>query len=398
MVSSTLTGVRILDLTRMLAGPFGTQILADMGADVIKIEDPEGGDPIREMGPPWLRGPDDEAASPYFLEINRNKKSVTLDPKSTDDRERFLHLVATADAVVDNFRPGVMARLGLDPPSLRRVKKDIITCSISAFGNTGPYRDLPAFDLILQAMGGGMSITGPLQGDPVRMGIPIGDLAGGMYLAIAVNGALFRRERTSEGQHVDLGLLDLQVSLLTYLAAYHWADGRVPGTSGTGHQTVVPYDMFEAGEGTRLVVAVFTDRFWPSFCEALELPELASAYRTNAERLAARDEVLSRLQARLSQRPAGHWLKALWERGVPAGPVNSIAEVLQDPQVEARGMVATTSSAHAAAGTYRCLGSPIDVGEGHAYRPAPLLGEHNNEILGDLSAVGSNRPVVTHGQ
>ncbi len=374
-MSDTLAGVRVLDLSRMLAGPYGSMLLADMGAEVIKVEDPEGGDPIRAMGPPWVNG-----ESAYFLAVNRNKRSITLDLKSDEGRAAFLRLVARSDVVYDNFRPGVAERLGIGPEACRAVKPDIITCSITAFGSDGPYRDLPAFDLILQAMGGGMSITGERGGRPVRAGVPIGDLAGGMFACQAVCAALFRRERTGQGQHIDLSLLDLQVSMLTYVAQYHWADGRVPGPSGTGHQTVVPYDEFDTADGLPIVVAVFTDRFWPSFCKVLGVPELADHYPANEDRLAHREELLTVLAERFAERPGDAWIADLWAAGIPAGPVNSIDRVLTDPQIRARGMVAETT--HPVAGTHPILGNPVKVGSQQRYDPAPLLGQHNAEVLG----------------
>jgi crotonobetainyl-CoA:carnitine CoA-transferase CaiB-like acyl-CoA transferase len=374
-VSDTLAGVRVLDLSRMLAGPYGSMLLADMGAEVIKVEDPDGGDPIRSLGPPFVNG-----ESAYFLAVNRNKRSITLDLKSAEGKAALLRLVAGADVVYDNFRAGVTERLGIGHEACRAVRDDIITCSITAFGSDGPYRDLPAFDLILQAMGGGMSITGEAGGRPVRAGLPIGDLAGGLFACQAVCAALFHRERTGEGQHIDLGLLDVQVSLLTYMAQYHWADGRVPGPSGAGHQTVVPYDEFQTGDGLPIVVAVFTERFWPRFCDVLGLPELASRYPANADRLAHRDELLAVLGRRFAERTGDDWIADLWAAGIPAGPVNSLDRVLTDPQVLARGMVAETT--HPVAGTHPIIGNPVKVGGEQRYDPAPLLGEHNQEYLG----------------
>jgi crotonobetainyl-CoA:carnitine CoA-transferase CaiB-like acyl-CoA transferase len=385
-VSRTLAGVRVLDLTRMLAGPYGSMLLADMGAEVIKVEDPAEGDPIRAMGPPYVNG-----ESAYFLTINRNKKSVTLDLKRAEGRALFLRLVAVSDVVIDNFRPGVAARLGVDPAACRAARPDVITCSITAFGSDGPYRDLPAFDLILQAMGGGMSVTGEPGRGPVRMGLPIGDLAGGMFAAQAVCGALFHRERTGQGQHIDLGLLDAQASLLTYLAGYHWADGRVPGPLGTGHLSVVPYDSFECADGVGVVVAVFTERFWKPFCDAVGLPELEDRYPRNADRLRAKDELLGALRERFRERPADEWIAVLREGGVPCGPVNTVDRVLRDPQILHRGMVAETDRPHPVAGKYRVLGNPLQVGDEERYEPAPLLGEHNDELFGDVLGVTPER-------
>ena len=386
-MSDTLAGIRVLDLSRMLAGPYGSMLLADMGAEVIKVEDPDGGDPIREMGPPFVEG-----ESAYFLAINRNKKSVSLDLKQDRGRELFLELVRASDVVYDNFRPGVTRRLGIDHDRLVEVRPGLVTCSVSAFGQDGPYRDLPAFDVILQAMGGGMSITGEPGRPPVRMGIPIGDLAGGMFAALAISAALFRRERTGEGQHIDLGLLDAQVSLLTYVAQYTLTDGRVPEPIGTAHQSVVPYQAFATADGF-LVVAVFTDRFWPPFCEALELPELVSRYPRNTDRHAAREELVRILEQRFTERTTDEWFDVLREAGVPCGPVNTVDQVLADPHVLHREMVVDAARPHPVAGEHRLVGNPIKVGPAQRdgptgvsdrFDPAPLLGEHNDEVYGGL--------------
>jgi len=368
-LSNTLKGIRILDLTRMLAGPYATMLLADMGAEVIKIEEPDG-DPIRAMGPPF----EPDGFSAYFAAVNRNKKSVMLDLKQAPDRERFLGLVATADAVIDNFRFGVMARLRLLPADLRSARADLVTCSLSAFGEDGPYRDLPAFDLVLQAMAGGMSITGEPGGRPMRAGIPIGDLAGGLFAALGVCAALLRRERSGEAEHLDLSLFDCQVSLLTYVGQYHLTDGRVPEPIGSGHQSVVPYQAFQTADG-HLVVAVFVERFWPPLCEVLGLPELAQRYPSNAIRVAARAEVVAALEQRFRQRKTEDWSHQLWAAGVPSGPVNTVDRVFRDPQVQHRQMVVSD-------GRRQLIGNPIKAGEPDTFSPAPTLGQHNSEILG----------------
>jgi crotonobetainyl-CoA:carnitine CoA-transferase CaiB-like acyl-CoA transferase len=370
-VSDTLGGVRILDLTRMLAGPYATMLLADMGAEVIKVEAPAG-DPIRRMGPPF----EADGASAYFAAVNRNKKSVVLDLASEDGRRDFLALVPTADAVIDNFRAGVIERLGLSHEALAAVKPDIITCSLSAFGADGPYRELPAFDLILQAMGGGMSITGEPGGAPVRSGIPIGDLGGGLFAALAVCAGLYRRQATGHGQHIDLSLLDAQVSLLTYVAQYYLTDGVIPDPIGSAHQSAVPYQAFPTADG-HLVVAVFGDNFWAPLCQVLGLDDLAGRYPTNADRHAARTEVVGVLAARFRDRTTDEWVRALRAAAVPAGPVNTVDRVLADPQVRHRGMVATD-------GRRPLIGNPIKTGAADQFRPAPALGEHTDEILGAL--------------
>jgi CoA:oxalate CoA-transferase len=367
-VTDTLRGVRVLDLTRMLAGPYATMLLADMGAEVVKIEDPAG-DPIRRMGPPF----EEDGRSAYFMAVNRNKKSVVLDLRTDRDRDRFLQLVRTADAVVDNFRAGVMERLRLTPAHLREARPDIVTCSLTAFGGDGPYRDLPGFDLVLQAMGGAMSITGEPGGQPTRSGVPIGDLAGGIFAALAVCGALLKRQRTGQGEHVDLSLLDVQVSLLTYVAQYYLTDGRVPGPVGSGHQSVVPYQAFRTVDG-HVVIAVFGANFWAPLCRALGMEELIDRYPDNATRHERRDEVVALLQRRLLERSTDEWVRALWEAGVPGGPLNTIDRVLADPQVRHRGMVATD-------GVRTLLGNPIKTGAPDRFTPAPALGQHDAELL-----------------
>jgi crotonobetainyl-CoA:carnitine CoA-transferase CaiB-like acyl-CoA transferase len=274
--------------------------------------------------------------------------------------------------VIDNFRAGVLERLGVTPGALRAVKPDLVTCSMTAFGADGPYRDLPAFDLILQAMGGGMSITGQPGGAPVRAGVPIGDLAGGVFAALAVCGALVRRSRTGEGEHIDLSLLDVQVSLLTYVAQYYLTDGVVPQPIGSAHQSVVPYQAFPTADG-HVVVAVFVENFWLPLCRVLEVPGLAARYPTNTVRVRARDELVRLLAERFAERSTDEWVRALWAAGVPSGPVNTVDRVLADPQVRHRGMVVSD-------GARTLLGNPINNGDPDTFAPAPTLGQHNDEL------------------
>ncbi len=374
-----LKSVRVVDLSRMLAGPYGSMALADLGAEVVKIEAPNGGDPIRRMGPPFIDG-----ESPYFLGINRNKQSVTLDLTKPRGRELFLELVAVSDVVYDNFRPGVMSRLGLGVEQLRDAKPDIITCSVTSFGPTGPYSHQPAFDLTLQAIGGGMSITGPKGGDPVRMGLPVADLAGGMFAGIAISAALFQRERTGEGQNIDISLLDVQVSMLTYVAQYHFADGRVPGPMGTGHESVVPYQAFDTAD-RKIVVAVFVDRFWQGLCDVIGIPDYAPRFPRAVDRFAARDEIIATVAERLLERTADEWIRDLWAAGVPSAPVQTVDRVVEDPQVLHRNMIVDTEP-HPTVGRYRTLGNPVKVDRDgdDVFAPAPLLGADNHKILVDL--------------
>ena len=384
-----LEGVRVLDLSRMLAGPYGSMLLADLGAEVIKIEDPRGGDPMRIMGPPFL-GPARDSA--YFLSINRNKKSVALDLEQPAGRDVLHDLCRVADVVWENFRPGVMARLGCAPATLRALNPRLVVCSISAFGQEGPYREWPAFDLALQAMGGGMSLTGEAGRAPARMGLPMGDLAGGMFGALAVAGALFRRERTGEGEAFDLSLLDGQVSLLTYIAQYFWADGRVPGRVGSGHASVVPYQAFPTRDG-HLVVAVFAEKFWAGFCRAIARPDLAADPRfdSNVKRVERRGELVPILEAIFPAAATAEWLDRLQREGVPAAPINAVDQVLSDPQVRLRDMVVELE--HPRLGRVRTLGTPIKGADDAPFRPAPPpgLGEHTDAVLRELLGYAPER-------
>jgi crotonobetainyl-CoA:carnitine CoA-transferase CaiB-like acyl-CoA transferase len=384
-------GVRILDLSRMLAGPYGSMLLADMGAEVIKIEDPDGGDPMRVMGPPFL--PDGDSA--YFLAINRNKKSVVLDLTKAAGRQVFLDLVAQSDVVWENFRPGIMERLGCAYAALSKVNPRLIMCSISAYGLDGPYRDWPAFDLALQAMGGAMSITGEPGRHPVRMGLPMGDLAGGMFGAFAVAGALFRRARTSEGAHLDLSLLDCQVSLLTYIAQYFWTEGRVPAPMGSGHSSVVPYGALATRDG-HLIIAVFAEKFWAGFCAAAERPAWAADARFagNRERVANRDALMPLIEATFRERTTAEWLERLHAHGVPAAPIQSVDEVVADPQVNHRRMVVEME--HERHGRLPTLGTPIKVDGAMtlAVAPPPRLGQHTDAVLATLLKYAPERIVA----
>jgi crotonobetainyl-CoA:carnitine CoA-transferase CaiB-like acyl-CoA transferase len=374
-------GVRVLDLSRMLAGPYGSMLLADLGAEVIKVEEPEGGDPMRSMGPPFL--PDGESA--YFLAINRNKKSMALDLTKPEGRRVFLDLVRVADVVWENFRPGVLAKLDCGYPVLAETNPRVILCSISAYGQEGPYRDWPAFDLALQAMGGGMSITGESGGRPVRMGLPIGDLAGGMFGAFAVAGALFRRARTGLGACIVLALLDAQVSMLTYIAQYFWADGRVPGPMGSGHTSVVPYQALTTVDGC-LIVAVFAEKFWAGFCRAVEHPEWETdpRFATNRDRVAHRAALVPLVELAFATRTTQEWLARLQAAGVPAAPILTVDRVLLDAQVRHRQMV--VEMAHPTCGPTPSLGTPIKVDGalGLEVGPSPVLGEHTEALLRDL--------------
>jgi len=375
-----LDKVRILDLSRMLSGPFGSMVLADLGAEVIKLEDPEGGDKTRTMGAKLSEG-----QSAYFLSINRNKKSLTLDLRKEKGREVFYELVKISDVVFDNFRPGVLERLGCDYKMLKRHNPKIISCSISSFGHTGPDKELPGFDLILQARGGAMSITGEPGRPPVRMGIPTGDLAGAMYAAFAVVAALYSRQKTGVGQKIDISLLDCQASFLTYVAQYYILNGKVPGPIGSGHQTVVPYQAFQTKD-EYIVIAIFVEKFWEKLCRVLDLQNLVkdSKFCTNDLRRENKAELLPILEQKFLKKMAAEWLELLAKEGIPSAPVNTVDKVLSDSQLLSRDMLVEVN--HPAYGKVKILGNPMKMSgiEEETFTAAPMLGEHTREILSKL--------------
>jgi CoA:oxalate CoA-transferase len=393
-MSRLLEGVRVLDLSRMLAGPYGSMLLADMGAEVIKVEEPGGGDPMRAMGPPFL--PDGESA--YFLAINRNKKSLAIDLSTTAGREVFHDLVRHADVVWENFRPGVMERLGCGYAELSALNPRLVVCSISAYGQDGPYREFPAFDLALQARGGGMSVTGEPGRPPARMGLPMGDLSGGLFGALAVCAALVRRATTGRGAHLDLSLLDCQVSLLSYMAQYFWTDGKVPGPMGSGHASVMPYQALATRDG-HLIVAVFSEKFWGGFCRAAGRPEWETdpRFAANRDRVAHRDLLGGLIAARFAEDTTDAWLARLNAEGVPAAPINSIDRVLDDPQVKHREMVVQME--HPRHGPLPTLGTPIKAdGElGLDVTPPGPLGQNTDEILSDLLGYSPEKITALRG-
>ncbi len=379
MDKGPLSSAIVLDLTQMLSGPYASLLLADLGARVIKIEDPEKGDRIRGMGPHFNQG-----ESAYFLAVNRSKESVCLDLRDQDDRETFYKLVEKADVVLDNFRPRVLKKLGLEYETLRARNPKIIQLSLSAFGQTGPYREAPAFDLTLQALSGAMSVTGEPGRDPVRLGLPMGDLAGGTFAALAISAALYKREHTGEGSRIDTSLLDCMVSLLTYMAGYYWHSGVIPEPIGSGHQSVVPYQAFKT-KTIHIVIAIFVEKFWQALCDVLSITEIATDPRfdSNLNRLKHKETLIPILQEAFLCKPGEEWLKKLTEAEVPCAPVNTLDRVLEDPQVLHRGMVAETD--HPECGKLKVLGNPfIIAGFNPQYKPAPLLGEHTESVLREL--------------
>ena len=386
-----LEGIRVLDLTRVLAGPWATQNLADFGAEVLKIERPGQGDDTRKWGPPFVRDREgrDTPDAAYFMAANRGKKSVTLDIAGAEGQEIARRLAAQSDVVVENFKVGDLARYGLDYARLRQGHEGLVYCSITGFGQDGPYRDRPGYDFMIQGLGGLMSVTGERDdlagGGPQKVGVAVADLFTGMYATSAIVAALFHRERTGEGQHIDLALLDAQVAMLANLSAAYLASGRVPGRMGNAHQAIVPYQVFRAADGF-LIVAVGNDGQFARFCEVAGLEALATdpRYATNPARVAHRDELVAVIAGRLATRPAAEWLAALEAAQVPCGPINDLAQVFADPQVLHRGMVATLS--HAAAGEVRVVANPVrfSATPARSERAPPRLGEHTDEVLGGL--------------
>lgn len=371
-----LAGLRVLDLSRVLSGPFATMTLADLGADVIKVEAPGIGDDTRAWAPPY-HGPE----SAYFLSANRNKRSVAVDLKSEDGRRLAQRLAAAADVLVENFRPGTAEKLGLGYEAVDAANPGIVYCSVSGYGQTGPERDRPGYDAIAQARSGMMSITGCPDGPPVRTGVASADLSAGMWATIGVLAALHERARSGQGQWVDIALLDAQVSWLTYVASGYLATGEQPKRFGSAHPTIVPYQAFATADDD-LMITVGNDRLWRAFTDATGLHTLADdpRFATNPDRVAHRDVLLPLIADRLLEHGAGYWCSRLAAVGVPVTPVASVPDVLTDPQLIARDMFWTIE--HPTAESVTTTGCPVHLSRTPTSlrRPPPVLGEHTAEI------------------
>jgi crotonobetainyl-CoA:carnitine CoA-transferase CaiB-like acyl-CoA transferase len=380
---SPLEGITLLDLTHMLSGPYGTMLLTDLGARTIKVEPPGRGEGTRELlasDPNYSR----DGMGAYFLTLNRRKESVCIDLKSAEGREVFYDLVRKADVVFDNFGAGVPGRLQIDHATLSKINPRIITCSVTGFGETGPDTQRPAFDQVVQAMGGGMSITGQPDGSPVRSGIPIGDLGGGIFGAMGVLAALQARSQTGKGQHVDVSMLDAQISLLNYMATMYLMSGQVPGRIGNAHFVHVPYNTFHTSDGY-IIIACIGDAFFERFLKVVPRPELMKPeYLKQPARFADRAYIDGIINDELSKNTSAHWLAVLREARIPCGPVNDFAQALADPQVVARDMVIEVPL-HTGE-TVRMPGNPMKFSESVDPAPTqpPRLGEHTSSVLNEF--------------
>ena len=389
-----LEHLRVLDLTRVLAGPWCTQLLADLGADVVKVERPGSGDDTRAWGPPYLKdaaGRDTSEAA-YYLSANRGKRSVTVDISKPEGQQLVRKLAAASDIVIENYKVGQLARYGLDYARLAADNPRLIYCSITGFGQDGPYKDRAGYDFIIQAMGGFMSITGERDdlpgGGPQKAGVAVSDLMTGMYTTVAILAAVAQRERTGHGQYIDMALFDTMIAMLANMNMNYLTTGKAPGRAGNAHQNIVPYQVFAAADG-HVVIAVGNDGQYAKFCEIAGRPDLATdpRFAKNAERVRNRAVLVPLLEAIVRERPAAFWAEKLEAAGVPCGPINSIAQAFADPQALARGL--RIDLPHPTAGTVSLVGMPIRMSASspNYERPPPLLGQHTDEVLHELAGL-----------
>ncbi len=395
---NSLQGIRVLDLSRVLAGPWCTQTLADLGADVIKIERPGTGDDTRTWGPPFLKDAKgrETAEAAYYLGTNRNKRSVTCDIARPEGQALIRELAAHCDVFVENFKVGDMARYGLDYAKLKAINPRLVYCSVTGFGQTGPYADRAGYDYAVQGMGGLMSVTGErddLGGGPQKVGVAVADLMTGMYATVAILAALRHAEKTGEGQQVDMALLDTQVAMLANLGANYLVSGRTPGRAGNAHQNIVPYQVFEVapasdGSSDYLILAVGNDSQYLKFCQVANIPELGSnpLFAKNRDRVLNREQLVPILEVVMKTRDKADWLSALEAAKVPCGAINNLAEVFADPQIKARQMV--NNWHHPLQDGLQLVSSPIKLSATPVRTdlPPPLLGQHTEEILRSLLA------------
>ncbi|CDK98831.1 putative acyl-CoA-transferase, NAD(P)-binding [Magnetospirillum gryphiswaldense MSR-1 v2] len=387
MTKGALAHLRVLDLSRVLAGPWAGQMLADLGAEVIKVEKPGQGDDTRAWGPPFLKDDQgrDTRESAYYLSANRGKQSLAIDFTQAEGQQLVRQLAADCDVVLENFKAGGLAKYGLDYASLRQVKPDIIYCSITGFGQDGPYAQRAGYDFLVQGMGGLMSLTGEPEGEPMKVGVALTDIFTGMYASVAVLAALSHRDRTGQGQHVDLALLDVQVAVLANQAANYLVGGMVPQRLGNAHPNIVPYQAFATSDG-HVILAVGNDGQFQKFCAVAGCPEVAAdgRYASNAGRVGNRDTLIPLLREVLRSRPSAVWIETLEAAGVPCGPINTLDQVFDNPQIKHRGMVAAVD--HPLAGSVDLVANPIRFSETPiSYeRAPPVLGADTDALLSRL--------------
>jgi formyl-CoA transferase len=382
-----LSDIRVLDLTRALAGPYCTMMLGDLGADVIKVERPGRGDESRGWGPPFVGEPYGPypGESAYFLAVNRNKRSIAVNLKSEDGQEVVRGLALVSDVLVENYRTGVLDGMGLGYAEIHKINPRLVYCSISGYGRTGPCADFPGYDFVIQAEGGMMGITGPVEGPPSRVGVPIVDITAGMFASSAILAALHARDASGAGQLVDISLLDAQVALLTNVGSNYLVGGLEHRRSGNAHPNIAPYEAFQARDRW-FALAAANDRQWATLCDAIGALELKDdpRFSSNSERVSNRPALLDALNAVFATRDADEWLEVLRRAGLPCGPINTVADVFDHPQAETRRLALETD--HPTAGRIKVAGFPYKLSETPAEvrRPAPLLAQHTEEVLTEL--------------
>jgi len=398
-----LSHIRVLDLSRILAGPWAGQLLADLGAEVIKVERPEVGDDTRQWGPPFL---DDDEGSPtsesaYYLAANRGKQSVVIDITTTAGQQAIKDLACCCDVMLENYKVDGLKKYGLDYASLSQINPKLVYCSITGFGQTGPYKQRAGYDFMIQAMGGLMSVTGEPDGQPgagpQKVGVALADIMTGLYATIAVQAALAEREKSGKGQHIDLALFDVQAATLANQAMNYLVGGDTPRRMGNAHPNIVPYQVFATADG-HMILAVGNDKQFTQFCNAAGCPELAcdDKFSHNPQRVEYRDELCEKIATYLVQHPTAYWLQLLDTVGVPCGPINEIDQVFNDPQIRARNMVVDLP--HAVAGQVPQVGNPIHFSRTPITltRPPPMLGEHNEAVLRDILGYSDEQIAALH--
>ncbi len=377
---SPLSGIRVLDLSRILAGPYCTMILGDMGAEIIKVERPGAGDDTRTWGPPFASG-----ESAYYLCCNRNKKSITIDLKTTRGAELIKELAKKSDVLVENFTPGLMKKFGLDYDTLKDINPRLVYCSITAYGQDGPYRDRPGYDMVLSAVGGLMWITGEHGGQPVKVGVAITDVVTGVYTSGAIMGALLHRERTGHGQYIDACLLDIQVSSLANIASNYLVAGQEAQRWGTQHESILPYQVFETKDRP-IAIAVANQKLWLNFCKMVGREEWIDdpRFETNPKRVENRESLLPLVKEVIAGKTCDEWMTLFLEASIPCGPVNNMESLFNDPQIKHRGMI--TEVQHSTIGNLKLVSPPLKFSETptKVRLAPPLVGEHTDEILSDV--------------